>query len=102
MTVAPLPVDPDSGGAWAGFLGMLRSADTTSPRAPTTSSCSPCCSRHHCCSPAAIAVSILVSAAHAVRPLFPGREAIVAGLFGLVHGMAFSFTLAELDLSTPS
>jgi hypothetical protein len=43
-------------------------------------------------------VSILVSAVHAVRPLFPGREAIVAGL---VHGMAFSFTLAELGLSTP-
>lgn len=49
---------------------------------------------------AAIAISILVSAAHAVRPLFPGREAVVAGLFGLVHGMAFSLTLAELDLST--
>lgn len=48
---------------------------------------------------AAIAVSILVAAAHAVRPLFPGREAVVAGLFGLVHGMAFSTTLAEMDLS---
>jgi len=50
---------------------------------------------------ALIAASILVSAVHAVRPLFPGREALVAGLFGLVHGMAFSFTLAELSLSTP-
>jgi len=50
---------------------------------------------------ALIAVSILVSAAHAVRPIFPGREVLVAGLFGLVHGMAFSFTLAELSLSTP-
>ncbi|MFT4212196.1 MAG: HupE/UreJ family protein [Microbacterium sp.] len=47
-----------------------------------------------------IAVSILVSAAHAIRPLFPGREAVVAGVFGLVHGMAFSFTLAELGLSS--
>ncbi|MFT4305461.1 MAG: HupE/UreJ family protein [Microbacterium sp.] len=46
-----------------------------------------------------IAVSILVGAAHAIRPLFPGKEAVVAGLFGLVHGMAFSFTLAELGLS---
>ena len=49
---------------------------------------------------ALIAVSILVSAGHAVRPLFPGREALIAGLFGLVHGMAFSFTLGELGLST--
>ncbi|WP_433793646.1 HupE/UreJ family protein [Actinoplanes sp. CA-252034] len=47
-----------------------------------------------------IAVSILIGAAHAVRPLFPGREALVAGLFGLGHGMAFSFTLADLRLST--
>jgi hypothetical protein len=47
-----------------------------------------------------IAVSILVGAIHAIRPLFPGREAMVAGLFGLGHGLAFSFTLAEMDLST--
>ncbi|GAB4586927.1 HupE/UreJ family protein [Nocardia sp. IFM 10818] len=47
-----------------------------------------------------IAATILVGGAHAVRPLFPGREAAVAGTFGLIHGMAFSFTLAELDLST--
>ncbi len=37
---------------------------------------------------------------HAIRPLFPGREALVAGLFGLGHGMAFSFVLAEMQLST--
>ncbi|WP_216905629.1 HupE/UreJ family protein [Nocardia noduli] len=47
-----------------------------------------------------IAATILVGGVHAVRPLFPGREAVVAGIFGLVHGMAFSFTLAELKLST--
>lgn len=47
-----------------------------------------------------IAVTILVGGAHAIRPLFPGREALVAGTFGLVHGLAFSFTLAELKLST--
>ncbi|MEJ5914361.1 HupE/UreJ family protein [Pseudokineococcus sp. 1T1Z-3] len=47
---------------------------------------------------AAIAVSILVAAAHAARPLFPGREPLVAGLFGLVHGLAFSSTLTEMDL----
>ncbi|NUP15170.1 MAG: HupE/UreJ family protein [Streptomyces sp.] len=47
-----------------------------------------------------IALSILVGAVHAVRPLFPGREALVAGVFGLGHGMAFSFVLAEMHLST--
>lgn len=45
-----------------------------------------------------IAVSILVSAAHALRPLFPGREVWVAAGFGLVHGLAFASTLAELQL----
>ncbi|MFK4639426.1 HupE/UreJ family protein [Paenarthrobacter histidinolovorans] len=48
---------------------------------------------------ALIAVSILIAAAHAIRPLFAGREVLVAGLFGLVHGLAFSETLRELDLS---
>ena len=47
-----------------------------------------------------IAASILVGAVHAIRPLFPGREALVAGVFGLGHGMAFSFVLAEMHLST--
>ncbi|WP_431972487.1 HupE/UreJ family protein [Nocardia sp. bgisy134] len=47
-----------------------------------------------------IAATILVGGAHAIRPLFPGREAVAAGTFGLIHGMAFSFTLAELELST--
>jgi hypothetical protein len=47
-----------------------------------------------------IAASILVGAVHAIRPIFPGREAAVAGLFGLGHGMAFSFVLAEMQLST--
>lgn len=45
-----------------------------------------------------IAASILVSAVHALRPIFPGREAVIAGGFGLVHGLAFASTLAELGL----
>ena len=45
-----------------------------------------------------IAVSILVSAIHAVRPVFPGREAWVAAGVGLVHGLAFASTLANLQL----
>ncbi|GAX54825.1 HupE/UreJ family protein [Streptomyces olivochromogenes] len=47
-----------------------------------------------------IAASILVGAVHAIRPLFPDREAVVAGVFGLGHGMAFSFVLAEMHLAT--
>jgi hypothetical protein len=46
-----------------------------------------------------IAVSILVSAVHALRPVFPGREAWIAGFFGLIHGMAFASTLNRLALS---
>ncbi|MEU6355225.1 HupE/UreJ family protein [Streptomyces sp. NPDC047072] len=47
-----------------------------------------------------IAFSILVGAVHAIRPPFPGHEAEIAGLFGLGHGLAFSLTLAEMNLST--
>jgi len=46
----------------------------------------------------AIAVSILVSAVHAFRPIFPGREPLVAAGFGLVHGLAFASTLTEFQL----
>jgi len=45
-----------------------------------------------------IAVSILVSAMHALRPLFPGKEAGIAAFFGLIHGLAFATTLAQLGL----
>ena len=47
-----------------------------------------------------IAVSILVSAVHAVRPLFPGREPVVAALFGLVHGLAFAAVLAGMGFDS--
>jgi len=43
---------------------------------------------------AAIALSVLVSAVHAMRPLFPGRERYVAFGFGLVHGLAFATVIA--------
>ncbi len=45
-----------------------------------------------------IAVSILISAIHAIRPIFPGREMYVAAGFGLVHGLAFATVLANLNL----
>jgi hypothetical protein len=45
-----------------------------------------------------IAVSILVSAIHAIRPLFYNKEVYIAIGFGLVHGLAFSQTLQEFNL----
>ncbi|MDB5973042.1 MAG: hypothetical protein JWQ90_5492 [Hydrocarboniphaga sp.] len=44
-----------------------------------------------------IAVSILVSCAHAWRPLFAGKEIWIASAFGLVHGLAFAEVLAGLN-----
>ena len=46
-----------------------------------------------------IAISILISAIHALRPIFPGREAWIAAFFGLIHGLAFATTLGRLGLS---
>jgi len=43
----------------------------------------------------AIALSILVSAVHAFLPVFRGREVLIAGGFGLVHGLAFATTLTQ-------
>ncbi len=45
-----------------------------------------------------IACSILVTAVHAIRPIFPGLEPQVAACFGLVHGLAFATVLADLHL----
>jgi hypothetical protein len=45
-----------------------------------------------------VAFSVLIAALHALRPLFPGREALVAGGFGLVHGLAFAGVIASFSL----
>lgn len=45
-----------------------------------------------------VAVSVAVSALHAVRPLVRGGEVVVAGAFGLVHGLAFAGILGDLGL----
>ena len=50
----------------------------------------------------AIAVSILVTAVHALRPLFAGREALIAAMFGLVHGLAFATSLAGVGVDGTS
>ncbi len=46
-----------------------------------------------------IAVSIFVSAIHAIRPWFAGREIFIAGGFGLIHGLAFASSLSEFNFS---
>lgn len=46
-----------------------------------------------------IAFSILVSAIHAIKPIFPGKEMYVAAGFGLIHGLAFASVLANLKLN---
>ena len=45
-----------------------------------------------------IAFSILVSAIHAIYPIFPGKEIYVAAGFGLIHGLAFATILSNLKL----
>lgn len=45
-----------------------------------------------------IAISILISAIHAYKPLFFNKEIYVASGFGLIHGLAFSTTLSVLNL----
>jgi len=49
-----------------------------------------------------IALSILVSGIHAVRPLVPGGETWIAAGFGLMHGLAFAALLGDLDLGRGS
>lgn len=44
-----------------------------------------------------IAISVLVTAVHALRPIFPGREMIVSSGFGLIHGFGFAGFILELD-----
>lgn len=45
-----------------------------------------------------IAVSILISSIHAVKPLFYSKEIFIAFGFGFIHGLAFSQTLTELSI----
>ncbi|WP_046216315.1 HupE/UreJ family protein [Paenibacillus wulumuqiensis] len=46
-----------------------------------------------------IAISILISAIHAIRPIFAGREIYVASGFGLVHGLAFATLVTDLGVT---
>lgn len=46
-----------------------------------------------------VAASVAVAAVHAVRPLARRGEVVIAGAFGLVHGLAFAGVLTELGLA---
>jgi len=50
----------------------------------------------------AIAISVLVAAVHAGRPLLPGKESLVALVFGLIHGLAFATLLQETQTTMAS
>ena len=45
-----------------------------------------------------IAVSIFISAMHAVYPIFANKEMYVAAGFGLIHGLAFTSVLSDMNL----
>ena len=47
-----------------------------------------------------IAITILITAIHVIRPIFFGKEIIIASGFGLIHGLAFSTTLSGLQLES--
>jgi HupE / UreJ protein len=49
-----------------------------------------------------IALSVVVAGLHAIRPLVGGGEAWIAGLFGLMHGLAFASLITELNLGRES
>ena len=49
-----------------------------------------------------IALSIVVSGAHAIRPIVRGGEVWIAAGFGLMHGLAFAALLGQLDLGPGS
>ena len=47
-----------------------------------------------------IAFSVLISAIHALRPIFPGKEFWIAAGFGLIHGLAFSALIARFQIES--
>lgn len=49
-----------------------------------------------------VALSVIAGAFHAWRPIIRHGEAVIAGTFGLVHGLAFAGLLDQLGLGTTS
>lgn len=48
-----------------------------------------------------IALTIIITGIHAVKPIFYGKELFLTFIFGLIHGSAFGITLNEWGLSQP-
>ena len=46
-----------------------------------------------------IALSIFISAINCIKPVFFKKEILIAGGFGLIHGLAFSLSLSGMDLN---
>lgn len=46
-----------------------------------------------------IALTIIVTGVHAIRPIFYGKELLLTFIFGLIHGSAFGITLNEWELT---
>ncbi|MCW2790700.1 MAG: HupE / UreJ protein [Aeromicrobium sp.] len=51
---------------------------------------------------AGIALSVLISALHAIRPIVRRGEVVIAVSFGLLHGLSFASVINELDLGRSS
>lgn len=47
-----------------------------------------------------IGISILISAIHAIKPIFAGKEIYIALSFGFVHGLAFANSISDLHLNS--
>lgn len=47
-----------------------------------------------------IGLSVLVTAIHAWRPIFAGREPLIALGFGLIHGLAFATLIANIGVGS--
>ena len=47
-----------------------------------------------------IAVSIGLTALHAIRPIFAGIEGWLAAIFGVIHGFAFAGSMTSLNISS--
>ncbi len=49
---------------------------------------------------ATIALTIMITAYHAIRPIFPSKELYITFMFGLIHGSAFGMTINEWGVTT--
>ncbi|MFZ1456247.1 MAG: HupE/UreJ family protein, partial [Saprospiraceae bacterium] len=46
-----------------------------------------------------IALTIIITGFHAIKPIFYGKELLLTFIFGLIHGSAFGITLNEWGLT---